>query len=62
MGTIEFSLCHNSFSEDSYTDPFCLASQKVFRLEIDPAHGAFVDLLINRKLDFRPIDSPTGRP
>jgi hypothetical protein len=47
-------------SHDVLHRPFLPCQPKVFRFEIDSAHGTFVDLLINRKLDFRPIDAPTA--
>jgi len=39
---------------------FLPCQPKIFSFKIDPADGTFIDLLVSRKLDFRPIDSPTA--
>ena len=39
---------------------FLPCQPKIFSFKIDPADGTFIDLLVSRKLDFRPIDSPAA--
>ena len=40
--------------------PFLPRQPKVFSFEIDPAHRAFIDFHVSRKLYFSPDDAPTA--